>query len=90
MREDCLNRQKAWEIYERLLQDPRIRFDEEPEGLNKVWMSFSKRRDDSYKLWTDDYLCAFAYAADQTVVTFDRAVARRHPAVKVLLLGAEA
>jgi len=86
MRADCLNRQSAWEVYERLLKDPRIGFDREPEGLNKVWMSFSKRRDLSHKLWTDDYFCAFAYAADQTLVTFDRAVAQRHPAVKVLLL----
>ena len=47
----------------------------------------SKHLDRSHKLWTDDYLAAFAFLAHATLVTFDQALSTRHPAVSTELLG---
>lgn len=46
----------------------------------------SKRDDHSHKLWTDDYLAAFAQAAHADLVTFDRGMHGRYPSVKVVTL----
>jgi hypothetical protein len=39
-----------------------------------------------HKLWTDDYLAAFAQAGDTTLVTLDRKLPTRYPSVRVELL----
>ena len=43
----------------------------EPDGLVPIWVAFSKRDDRSHLLWTDDYLAAFAQAANAELVTLD-------------------
>ena len=83
---DALRRRDAWAKYEALSADPRVRFLEEPEGLEALWLSFSKRDDRSHQLWTDDYLAAFAQAAGATLVTFDQAARARYPSVSVMVL----
>ncbi len=83
---DVLTRRAAWEVVEALLTDPRIRLVQEPEGLEPLWLAFSKRDDLSHLLWTDDYLAAFAQAAGAEFVTFDRACGRRYPPVRVRCL----
>jgi hypothetical protein len=40
----------------------------------------------SHKLWTDDYLAAFAQAGDATLATLDRKMPARYPSVQVELL----
>jgi uncharacterized protein len=40
----------------------------------------------SRKLWTDDYLAAFAQASDATLITLDRKKAARYPSVRVDVL----
>jgi toxin-antitoxin system PIN domain toxin len=80
----ALTRREAWDKYDALGADPRVRFLEEPEGLVSLWLSFSKRDDRSYQLWTDDYLASFAQAAGATLVTFDSAAQARYPSVSVL------
>ncbi|HEV2451782.1 MAG TPA: hypothetical protein VGS62_07630 [Streptosporangiaceae bacterium] len=44
------------------------------------------RADKSHKLWTDDYLAAFAQASDATLITLDRKVPARYPSVRVELV----
>jgi len=83
---DALTRREAWDVLLELQQDPRVRFLQEPRDLALLWMAFSKRDDRSHKLWTDDYLAAFAQAAHADLVTFDRSMRGRYPSVKVVTL----
>jgi uncharacterized protein len=83
---DVLSRRQAWEVFEKLIVDPRICFLGEPQGLEGLWAAFSKRDDQSHLLWTDDYMAAFAQAADAEFVTFDRAFSKRHASVRTFRL----
>jgi toxin-antitoxin system PIN domain toxin len=84
---DVLSRRQAWELVERLRADPRVRFLSEPEGLVPLWVTLSKRDDRHHLLWTDDYLAAFAQAADAELVTLDRIFRTRYPAVRIICLS---
>ena len=86
MQRDALSRRQAWELVDRLLADPRARFLNEPDGLVALWVTFSKRDDRSHLLWTDDYLAAFALAAEADLVTLERALRTRYPAVRVIVI----
>ena len=85
--DDVLSRRRAWQVYEKLIADPRIRLLAEPHGLEDLWVAFSKREDKSYLLWTDDYLAAFAQAAGAGFVTFDRALSKRYASVRITCLS---
>lgn len=56
---------------------------DEPLDLEPVWRAFSARDDNSRKLWTDDYLAAFAQAGSLKLATLDGGFARRYPSVHV-------
>src|SRR5206468_2699329 len=86
-RSDALTRRQAWEVFEKLIADPRIRLIAEPQGIEPLWVAFSKRDDQSHLLWTDDYLAAFAQAANAEFVTFDRAFSKRHRSVRTIYLS---
>ena len=86
-REDVLTRRRAWEIYDRLAADPRIRLLGEPQGLESLWRAFSRRDDKSHLLWTDDYLAAFAQAAEAELVTLDKTLPKRYRSVQIKYLG---
>lgn len=86
LRQDAVTRRQAWNLVLALQEDPRIRFLQEPQGLAPLWIAFSKRDDQSHKLWTDDYLAAFAQAAHADLVTFDRSMHGRYPSVRVVTL----
>lgn len=86
MRTDALTRRQAWEVLERLYDDPRVRFLSEPQGLAPLWMAFSKRDDTSHLLWTDDYLAAFAQAGRLDLVTLDTGMRVRYPSVRIIEL----
>lgn len=83
---DAVTRQVAWGLVDKLMGDPRVRLLNEPDGLVPLWVAFSKKDDRSHKLWTDDYLAAFAQAADADLVTLDAPVRDRYPSVRVTLL----
>jgi toxin-antitoxin system PIN domain toxin len=85
-RRDALSRRRAWDVYNKLIADPRIRLLAEPPGLDTLWVAFSKHDDKSHLLWTDDYLAAFAQSIDAEFVTFDRGFAERYPSVWVTCL----
>ena len=83
---DTRTRRQAWDLLEQLEADPRVRVLDEPQGLVPLWRAFSKRDDRRHLRWTDDYLAAFAQAADADLVTLDRGLRARYPSVRVLLL----
>lgn len=85
-REDVLSRRQAWEVFHSLVRDPRIRLIAEPQGLEALWIAFSKREDKSHILWTDDHPAAFAQAAEAELVTFDRALSKRYGSVRITCL----
>jgi len=80
---DALTRRAAWHLMDRQLRDPAVRWHTEPDGVDIAWRAISARDDRSHKLWTDDYLAAFAQAAGLTLVTLERGFGRRYPSVRV-------
>ena len=83
---EAQSRRRAWELFRNLMGDPRTQFLHEPQGLEALWVTFSQRDDASHKLWTDDYLAAFALAANAELVTFDRSLTKRYPSVHIVHL----
>ena len=86
MGDDAIDRSQAWRIYDQLWADERVLWADEPAELDAVWRAISARDDKSHKLWTDDYLAAFAQASDATLVTLDRKMTARYPSVRVEVL----
>jgi hypothetical protein len=84
---EVLSRRGAWKLFGNLVSDPRLGFLAEPHGLEPLWIAFSKRDDKSHLLWTDDYLAAFAQAANVELVRFDRALAKRYASVRISCLS---
>lgn len=73
LRDHAVNLQKAWQLYDAILSDPRVVFAEEPEGIEDQWRAFTQRRSFSPKVWSDAYLAAFARTGSLELVTFDKA-----------------
>jgi toxin-antitoxin system PIN domain toxin len=73
VRQKAVTLARAWEIYDAFLDDPRVVFSEEPDGIEVHWRAFTSRRSRSPHLWNDAYLAAFARAASFELVTFDKA-----------------
>lgn len=83
MTDDAVDRSHAWRLFDQLWADERVVWANEPEGLDGVWRAITARDDKSHKLWTDDYLAAFAQAGDLTLATLDRKLPARYPSVRV-------
>jgi uncharacterized protein len=80
---DAVDRSQAWRTFGQLWADERVLMADEPDGLDAVWRAISARDDKSHKLWTDDYLAAFAQASDATLATLDTKLHSRYPSVRV-------
>ena len=87
MQRDVVSRREAWDVFDRLMADRRVRFLDEPDDFDALWISLSRRDDRHHLLWTDDYLAAFAEGAGADLVTFERAFLARYPAVHVTVLS---
>jgi hypothetical protein len=83
MGDDAVDRSQAWRLFDQLWSDERVLWADEPDELDAVWRAISARDDKSHKLWTDDYLAAFAQASDLTLATLDRKISGRYPSVRV-------
>jgi uncharacterized protein len=83
MGDDVIDRSQAWRTFDQLWADERVLWADEPDELDGVWRAISARDDQSHKLWTDDYLAAFAQASDITLATLDRKLPSRYPSVRV-------
>lgn len=85
--EEALSRRQAWGHVDAMMRDARFVYLEEPPGLDERFRELSAREDRSHKLWTDDYLAAFAAAGDLELITLDTKLSRRYPDLTVLTLG---
>jgi hypothetical protein len=83
MGDDSVDRSQAWRLFDQLWSDERVQWADEPDELDAVWRAISARDDKSHKLWTDDYLAAFAQAGGLTLATLDRRLPGRYPSVRV-------
>lgn len=84
MGDDVLRRADAWRVIDRFRGDDRVHWSGEPAELEQAWRAMSARDDNSHRLWTDDYLAAFAQAADLSLVTLDRRCVQRYPSIAVV------
>jgi toxin-antitoxin system PIN domain toxin len=81
---DVLSQVEAWRVYDRLLEDDRILFVDEPPLMEASFRALSRQKRPSPKDWADAYLAAFAATAGLRVVTFDRALHGKAPDVHLL------
>lgn len=87
MRDDVLSRADVWRVIDRLRADDRIQWAGEPAQLEQAWRAISAHDDNSHKLWTDDYLAAFAQAAGLALVTLDTGFERRYRSISVTTIA---
>lgn len=83
MGEDAVTRGEAWRIIDQVWADDRVLWADEPAQLEAVFRAISARDDRSHKLWTDDYLAAFAQASGASLATLDTKLKDRYPSVLV-------
>lgn len=83
MGNDAVTRSEAWRILDQIWSDDRVLWAEEPDDLEAVFRAISARNDKSHKLWTDDYLAAFAQASGASLATLDGKLKERYPSVRV-------
>ena len=74
---DVVTQVEAWRIYDLFFESGRTFLTDEPRGLEELLRARTAKKRSSTKEWADEYLAAFAEAAGLTLVTFDRALARR-------------
>lgn len=76
MGEQTLTLQKAWAVYDRWLDDPRVSFYQEPRGLDAAFREATAPfgRKPASKWVGDCYLLAFAHVSQAALVTFDKAL----------------
>jgi uncharacterized protein len=83
MGDDAVDRSQAWRVFDELWADERVLWADEPAELDAVWRAISARTDRAHKLWTDDYLAAFAQTSGATLATLDSKLQGRYPSVQI-------
>ena len=83
MSDDVITRGRAWRVVDQLWSDDRVLWAAEPDELEAVFRALSARDDSSHKLWTDDYLAAFAQASGASLATLDTKLKDRYPSITV-------
>jgi toxin-antitoxin system PIN domain toxin len=83
MGDDVVTRSEAWRVIDQFWSDNRVLWAEEPDNLEAVFRAISARTDTSHKLWTDDYLAAFAQATGAVLATLDTKLKNRYPSVQI-------
>jgi uncharacterized protein len=83
MGDDVITRSEAWRVFDHFWSDSRVLWADEPDHLEAVFRAISARRDNSHKLWTDDYLAAFAQASGAVLATLDTKLKDRYPSVQI-------
>jgi predicted nucleic acid-binding protein len=67
----------AWRVHDRLYEDDRLTFIQEPPQVEKQFRDRASGRTASPKIWADAWLLAVAEAAGGRLVTLDKALASR-------------
>jgi toxin-antitoxin system PIN domain toxin len=75
----------GWRAYRELLQQPGVRFIEEPAGVDQELERWATEGAFGFRHWTDAHLAAIAVAADLRLVSFDRDF-NRFDSLSLLLL----
>jgi len=83
-----LTNAQALNSYQALLEDDRMTFLPEPDGLEPVWWDFAARDTASTKLWMDAFLAAFVVVGGHELVTFDAGF-RQFAGLKLQLLTSQ-
>jgi uncharacterized protein len=83
----ALSAAMAWKVLNQLQNDPRTSFFQEPADFIKEWRKTSRAGKIGPNYWTDAYLSSFCAAADCTLITFDRKLAKRKDCTVRLLVG---
>lgn len=86
MTTDVMSRRQAWEVLDAVLSDGRFEWWDEPVALTEEFRRLSATDDHSHKLWTDDYLAAFALASSTSLTTLDRKLPARYTDVDVVVI----
>ncbi len=86
---EAMTQAASWNVFDTFLSNPTITLVEEPVGLDLLFRRSTTRDEISPKHWADGYLAAFAEAGSYSLVSFDKALAKRVPG-SVLLRPATA
>jgi len=84
-KDEAVTMDVAWSCYDKLLEDERVCFMREPEGLEKAWRVSTRNRGYSHRVWNDAYLVAFAQTANLEIATFDQRF-REYNTIRVTIL----
>ena len=83
---DAIPAAEAWKILGQLIEDERVEFLQEPQGIEAILPDFFRYPVPTGKLVGDAYLAAFAMAARRTMVTTDRGF-RQFRGLDIEILG---
>lgn len=88
MGQQTLTLRRAWSVYERWSNDPRVEFHPEPKGIDAAFRQATEPfAGQAASKWVGDcYLLAYSKESNATLVTFDRALlslARKHGYIAV-------
>ena len=77
---------EAWQTHDKLANDPRVIFLNEPAMVDTTFRGFTQAISPSHGVWTDAYLAAFAVSSQEQLVTFDQGFGR-YAGLDLLVLG---
>ena len=77
---------EAWQTHDKLANDPRVIFLNEPAMMDTAFRGFTQATSPSHGVWTDAYLAAFAVSSQAQLVTFDQGFGR-YAGLDLLVLG---
>ena len=72
LNEEAVPLREGWNLYDRISNDPRVGFLNEPRDVEVRWRNYTDLSTLSPKISSDAYLAAVARTADLQLVTFDR------------------
>lgn len=72
MDEDVLSQAGAWRVHDRLREDVRVAYMDEPPGLEAAFRRLTHTHLPALGGWTDAYLAALALTRGLTLVSFDQ------------------
>lgn len=83
--DEVMSQAEAWDAYDALCTDSRVAFLPETAGVETEFRRITMLKSSiGPKNWADSYLTAFAEVSGLTLVTFDRAFARRGIQAQIL------
>jgi uncharacterized protein len=74
---ETLTQRKCWELYAQWMASGRAIERPEPDGVSEAFRARTMASEPAPKAWMDAYLAAFAETAQITLVTFDKALAKK-------------